>query len=145
MVNSTNNQKETIGRLEYVDLPGFHLRKITAKIDTGAYRGSLHTDYVREFIEDGQKKIEFRLLDEDHPEFKDMVYTLTDFEVKKIKSSSGKSEMRYVIPVKIILKEQTLHAKLSLSNRKSMRYPILLGRKFIKNLFIIDASKKFTD
>lgn len=145
MVTSPHNQKEIIGRLEYVDLPDFNLQKIIAKIDTGAYSGAIHTDYIKEYEKDGKKIIEFSLLDDHHPEFKNTIYTLNDFDVKKIKSSSGKSELRYIIPVTIVIKNKTIKAKLSLSNRKAMRYPILLGRKFINNLFIIDASKKFTD
>lgn len=140
-----NDQKEIIGRLEYVGLPDFGIQKIVAKIDTGAYTGAIHATNIKEIELAGQKMIEFKLLDDDHPEFIDRVHTVSNFETKKVKSSTGESEIRYTIPVQLVIKNKTLNIKLSLSNRKEMRYPILLGRKFIKNLFLVDVSKKFTN
>lgn len=145
MLNSRDKNKEIIGRLEYADLPDFNLEKVITKIDTGAYTGAIHTSYVKEILKNGERKIQFTLLDEDHPEFKNKIYTFYNFEIKKIKNSNGKSELRYIIPLKIVIKSKEINVKLSLSNRKAMRYPILLGRKFIKDLFLIDVSKKFTD
>lgn len=139
-----NIQKKIIGRLEYVDMPDFELSGIEAKIDTGAYNGSLHVSLITEFEKEGKKWIRFIILDENHPEFSNKAYETDEFDVKKIRSSNGTVQNRYVIPVTIILKGLELKAKLTLSNRKDMRYPVLIGRKFIKKHFIIDASKTFT-
>ncbi len=140
-----NDEKEIIGRLEYVGLPDFGLQKIVAKIDTGAYTGAIHASNIREIELSGQKMIEFNLLDNDYNGFIDRVHTVSDYEIKKVKSSTGEIEFRYTIPVRLLLKNKVLNTKLSLSDRKEMRYPILLGRKFIKNLFLVDVSKKFTN
>lgn len=139
------NKKNIIGRLESIDLPDFGLNAITAKIDTGAYNGAIHTTNVEEKEVDGKTIIEFSLLDEEHPEFKEDVFQVDDFEKRRVKNSMGDSELRYVIPTKIILKGEEIKVKLSLSNRKNLKYPVLLGRKIIRKHFIVDVSKKFTN
>jgi len=139
----SESNKKIIGRLEYIDLPDFGLSGIIAKIDTGAYNGAIHTNSVIEKEINGKLVIEFSLLDENHPEFKEDIYQVDDYEKRLIKNSNGNTELRYVIPTKIILAEEEIPVKLSLSNRGNMRYPVLLGRKVIKKLFLVDVSQKF--
>lgn len=140
-----NSNKTIIGRLEYVDIPDFALSGIEAKVDTGAYNGAIHVSLVSEIEKEGKKIIRFILLDEDHPEYHGKAFETDEFEKRKVKSSNGEIQERYVVPVTIVLKGLELGVKLSLSNRKDLRYPILLGRKIIKKHFIVDASKTFTD
>jgi hypothetical protein len=137
--------KKIIGRREYADLPEFGLSRIVAKIDTGAYNGAIHTDRVLEKEIDGKKFIEFSLLDESHPEFKEEYYRVDDYQKRRVTNSNGESEERYVVPTKIVLSGIEIPVKLSLSNRKNLRYPILIGRKIIKKHFLVDVSKKFTN
>jgi hypothetical protein len=93
---------------------------------------------------DGKNVIEFSLLDPDHPEFKEDTYQVDDFQKRLVKNSNGDSELRYVVPTKIILAGEEIKVKLSLSNRKTLRHPILIGRKIIRKHFIVDVNKKFT-
>jgi hypothetical protein len=139
-----NLKKIIIGRLEQVDIPEFHIKGLEAKIDTGAYNGSIHVSTVTEIEKDSKIFIRFILLDEDHSEYHGKVFETDDFIQKKVRSSNGEVQNRYVVPVTIMLKGVELKAQLSLSNRKDLRYPVLLGRKAIKKYFIIDPSKKFT-
>ena len=69
--------QKILGRYDRVDLPQLDLKNIHAKIDTGAFTSSLHCQ--RAGIVDG--KLEFVLLDEEHPEFTGMKFTFSDFEV----------------------------------------------------------------
>jgi hypothetical protein len=137
-------KKEIIGRLERVDLPSFNLFGIEAKIDTGAYNGSIHVSSVEEVVSDDRRILKFVLLDSEHPEFKDKVFETDDYDKGPFTNSSGDTEIRYIIFTKLILKGKELDVKLSLSDRAELRYPILLGRKAIKRHFVIDAAKKFT-
>lgn len=139
-----SHEKIIIGRLEHIDIPEFHLKGIEAKVDTGAYNGAVHVSLVTEIEKDEKKYIRFILLDDEHPEYHGKVFETDEFIEKKIKSSNGEVQHRYLVPVTIVLKGVELKAQLSLSNRKDLRYPILLGRKVIKKDFVIDPSKKFT-
>ena len=47
-----------------------------------------------------------------------------------------------MIQTTIIIFNKTFPIYLTLSERKDMKYPILLGRKFLNKKFIIDTAKK---
>ena len=126
-----------LGRNDRVDLPGLGLTDIHAKIDTGAYTSSLHCASAE--VVDG--KLEFVLLDEEHPEFTGMKFKFDEFDQREIKSSSGEAELRYVIRTTVKIYNRTFRTQFSLSARDNMKFPILLGRRVLKNRFFIDVSK----
>lgn len=128
----------TLGRSDRVDLPGLGLTDIHAKIDTGAYNCSLHCS--RAEIVDG--KLEFVLLDEEHPEFTGMKFSFKKFDRREIKNSFGEAELRYVIKTSIKIYDHLIKAEFSLSNRGNLRFPVLLGRKILRKRFLIDVTKK---
>ncbi len=144
-MNKKDIEKEIIGRLEYVAIPEFDLNNIEAKIDTGAYNGAIHVSLVNEFEKDGHRWIRFVILDDAHPEFSDKVYETDEFIERRVRSSNGELQHRYAVGVTLILKGKEIKATLGLSNRKDLRYPILIGRKIIKKHFIVDPSTLFTD
>lgn len=60
-----------------------------------------------------------------------------------MKSSNGITEERVVIKQKIEIAGESHAIDLSLTNRAEMKYPVLLGRRFLKEKFIVDVSKKY--
>ena len=129
---------QILGRSDRVDLPGLGLEDIQAKIDTGAYTSSLHC--LRAELIDG--KLEFVLLDEEHPEFTGIKYTFKKFDQREIKNSFGEAELRYVIKTKVKIFDHVIKAEFSLSNRGNLKFPVLLGRKILRHRFLIDVTKK---
>lgn len=127
----------TVGRRETVDFPELGLFSLTAKIDTGANTTALHCHHVR--VENGV--LFFRLLDETHPEYQDREHRFEKFEQKTIKSSMGESELRYIIRTRISIGGRTLRGIVSLTDRANMKYPVLIGRRLLKNRFLVDVSK----
>jgi hypothetical protein len=107
---------QILGRSDRVDFPKLGLHNIHAKIDTGAYTCSLHCS--RAEVVDG--KLEFVLLDEEHPEFTGMKFTFTEFTKREIKNSFGEAEMRYVIKTTIQLFNRKIRAEFSLSDREKL-------------------------
>jgi hypothetical protein len=129
---------QILGRSDRVDLPGLGLVNIHAKIDTGAYTCSLHCS--RAEVVNG--KLEFVLLDEEHPEFTGMKFTVKKFTQREIKNSFGEAELRYVIKTTIKIFDRKIRAEFTLSDREKLRFPVLLGRKILRNRFLIDVTKK---
>lgn len=127
-----------LGRYDRVDLPELGLKNIHAKIDTGAYTCSLHC--LRAKVVDGQ--LEFILLDEEHPEFTGMKFVFKEFEERDIKNSFGEVERRYVIVTTIRIFNEDITASFSLSNRGSLKFPVLIGRKILRDRYLIDVKKK---
>jgi len=131
------NEKLIIGRREEVDFPELGLYGLTAKIDTGAYTTAIHCYSIRE--ENGV--LYFKLLDPSHPFYNDQEKKYTEYTQKEIKNSFGEIENRYIIKTIIKIGRKRIKSMISLSNRGKMRYPVLIGRKLLKNRFIVDVSK----
>jgi len=132
------NEKLLIGRTDIVDFPKLDLLSIHVKIDSGAYTSSFHCHDIK--IENKILKCQF--LDPEHHKFRDNHFEFSEFSQKKVKSSNGQIENRYLIKTEIFIFNQTFPIALTLSERGSMKYPVLLGRKFLSKKFIVDTSKK---
>jgi hypothetical protein len=133
-----NKTKILIGRTDIVDFPKLELFGIDTKIDTGAYTSSFHCHHIE--IENNILKCQF--LDPKHTDFQDKFFTFKDFKRKKVKSSNGMVENRFLIATEIFLFNEVFPIELTLSERGSMKYPVLLGRKFLSKRFIVDTAKK---
>lgn len=129
---------QILGRSDRIDLPGLGLKNIHAKIDTGAYTSSLHCS--RAEVKNG--RLEFVLLDEEHPEFTGMTFSVDTYTERAIKNSFGVAEKRYIIQTSIKIYDQEIMTEFSLSDRDALRFPILLGRKVLRGRFMIDVTKK---
>lgn len=138
-----NQDKKIIGRLEQVNLPEFNLFGLDAKIDTGAYSGSLHAHEFETRMEEDEKILTFKLLDPEHPEYNEKTFETKDFFVRKVKSSNGESVLRYFIRTILEMSGEEFEVELSLADRSSMKWPILIGRKNLTKRFLIDVDSKF--
>ncbi|MCU0353400.1 MAG: RimK/LysX family protein [Cytophagales bacterium] len=131
-----------IGRHDRIDLPDFGAFDIAAKIDTGAYSSALHCSEIKVRRKNGRRYISFRILDSHIPAVEHRRYVTTRFRRKKVRSSSGHVEVRYFIQTHIVLFGQRIRAEFSLSDRETMRFPVLLGRKLLRNRFLVDVAQK---
>lgn len=128
--------KWVIGRNDIIDFPELGLKHIRAKIDTGAYTSSIHCFKVT--VEDGQ--LTFFL--PAHRSERHQQFSTTQFEHKAVKNSFGQTEMRYVIKTKVVLFGKAIKTEFSLADRSQMRFPVLLGRKLLRNKFLVDVSRE---
>ncbi|MCW3086230.1 MAG: ribosomal protein modification protein RimK [Bacteroidetes bacterium] len=128
--------KQTIGRRELIDFPELGLFNITAKVDTGAYTTALHCHDIRE--ENGI--LYFKLLDPSHPDYTEKEQQFSSYFQKEIKNSFGEMEKRYIIKTVIKIGRRRINSLISLTDRGTMRYPVLIGRKLLKKRFVVDVS-----
>lgn len=140
----SSKHKTIVGRSAIVDFPDLGLLRIKAKIDTGAYSTALHSDKVWENDVDGTRYLFFQIQDPENSSLKKIIKTQY-FTQKSVKSSNGKKELRYQIKTNIVIGGKTRKTDVSLTNRKKMKFPVLIGRKVLKNGFLVDVSKKFMD
>lgn len=128
--------KKVLGTFEKVSFPEFGMDDVIAKIDTGAFTGALHATKVHEEKKDGVHVLYFSPFD--HPE---IVYQTTNFERGLVRSSNGVSEVRYFIETGVIVQGGRYTVTLSLADRSEMKYPVLIGRRFLHaNEFVVDVS-----
>lgn len=139
---STSNFK-IIGRTEQVDLPGWNFFGLEAKIDTGAFTSSLHCHHIEPFTKDGEKWIRFYLLDPDHASYSDQKLEMPIHDQREVKSSNGDVQLRYFVQTIIKFFNKEYRIEFSLTDRSAMKYPLLIGRKFLKKgPFVVDVTNK---
>ena len=134
-------EKKIIGRFELIDLPEWELYGLKAKTDTGAYSCSIHCHDVKLSKAGGSEVLEFQLLDPDRPNYHDRIYRTKDFRVKKVTNSFGQSEERYLVKTKIMLFGELVETDFTLTDRGTMRFPILLGRKLLKRRYLVNVDR----
>lgn len=131
--------KKIIGRLDKADFPELNLSEISIKIDTGAYTSSIHC----ENIEERENGLHCTFLDKEHPEYNHKPFIFKSYNKIRVKSSNGIAQSRFEIKSTIEIFNKVYKISLSLSNRKEMKYPVLLGRKFLNKKFIVDPDLEY--
>ncbi len=137
-----NKPKTILGRTEIVTFPDLGIENITAKIDTGAYSTAIHANKFWTETKEGVEELYFQLLDPSIDEFVNRIYKTAKFYRKKVRSSNGRMEERFILKTKVMLGGKLRTTDLSLTNREKMRYPVLVGRKVLAKGYLVDVSKK---
>ncbi len=132
--------KQIIGMTDIVDFPDLELFDVKAKIDTGAYTSALHCKDVRLVKAGLRTKLSFCVIGQTGEVAK--VFYSTDFNQRIVKNSFGIAEKRYVIKTRIKLFGRIIRAEFTLADRERMKNPVLLGRKLLRNRFIVDVSQQ---
>lgn len=129
---------KVIGRLEYVDFPELGISELEAKVDTGAYTSSLHCSEI--IAKDDM--VRFIVLDDAHPSFEGKWFTLPIEKFTTVKSSNGQTQERVVVRTQMRILGEEFDIFLTLTNRKDMKYPVLLGRKFLQKKYLVNVNIK---
>jgi len=137
------SSKIVIGRIEKINLPNLSLFNLDAKIDTGAYTSSLHCHKITTKLVDDKLWVYFCVLDPDHPEYEERSFSCPVHKIKNVKSSNGVIEERVIIKQKVSFFGKKGEIQLSLTNRAEMKYPVLIGRRFLADKYIVDVSQKY--
>lgn len=125
-----------IGRTDKADFPDLHLKRLRVKIDTGAYTSSIH---CCEISETDENKLKVIFLDDEDPKYTGKIHYFENYKKKSVKSSNGRAEERFIITTKISFHHHIYDIELSVTYRGDMRFPVLIGRKFlIKQDFIVN-------
>lgn len=132
-----------IGRRDKIDLPGLEIFDIKAKVDTGAYGCALHCHHIKIIEKDGKKVLSFQVLDPSYVDFEDHIFHFEHFEDRIIRNSGGETEHRYIIKTELVIFNTKETVEFSLTNRAKMKYPVLLGRKFLTGKFLVDVQLKY--
>ncbi len=120
-------EKLVVGVFEKIDFPEFGIKGMSAKVDTGAYKGAFHCTKVS--VDKSGKKPVLHFSPFDHPE---KVIKTTDFARRPTTSSNGHTEMRYVINTTVKIKGKIFPIMISLADRSTMKWQVLIGRRFLR-------------
>lgn len=136
-------EKLIVGSEEWCVLPLLGLPAVKARVDSGAKTSSLHAVNIHQFVRNRESWVSFEI----HPLQKnDDVIVRCEAPVvdrRTIKSSNGTAERRYVIKTTISVSDQSFEAEITLTNRDSMGYRMLLGREAMAGRMIVDPEGHF--
>lgn len=141
-MNDLMKGKIIVGSEEWCCLPELGIPAIKARVDSGAKTSSLHAFNIRAFKRNGVSWVSYEL----HPiQHNRQVIVRCESPVedrRMVKSSSGVAEKRYVIKTRLELSGQSWETEVTLANRDSMGYRMLLGRAAMLGRILVDPSAK---
>ncbi len=128
---------KTVGRTLQVNLPLLGIEALPAKVDTGAFNGSLHANRIREVTDkQGVKHLRFSPLGS-----RGHTIEIDSYHKRRVKSSNGLADIRYAIDTDVEMMGQSYPITLTLTNRSFMKYQMLVGRNFLRlHGFLVDVS-----
>jgi hypothetical protein len=126
-----------------VQLPEIGVPWIKAKLDTGARTSSIHAYRIKKFRHEGADWVRFRVRPWQESPEDEVVVELPVHDVRSIRSSSGHVQERYVVKMRIELLGRKVTAEVTLSNRDSMGFRMLIGRQALRRRFVVDAGSSF--
>ncbi len=128
---SSAGEKITIGEVEDVILMPWGVR-LPARIDTGAATSSLD---ARE-LKVKNNIAEFKL----PKKYGSLLLRLPVMEWQKIRSADFK-EKRPVVELTFCMGPKLIHAQVTLNDRSTVRFPLIIGRNVLKENFVVDCTQ----
>lgn len=135
-----STDKIIVGSEEWCAFPNLGIPAIKARVDSGAKTSSIHAFNIRTFRRAGILWVSFEV----HP-VQNNRRTVVRCErpvvdKRRVKSSSGLAETRYVISATLKFGNAQWDVELTLANRDSMGYRMLLGREAMKGRMLVDPA-----
>jgi hypothetical protein len=133
----------TLGWRERLALPELGIAGLKAKLDTGARSSALHVDTLQPFERDGTTWIRFTL------SVSRRLPTVLQCESpalgrRVVTDTGGRRSERWFIRSELVLAGQSFAIDISLTDRRHMLFPMLLGRTALHGRFAVDPMLSYT-
>jgi ribosomal protein S6--L-glutamate ligase len=132
-----------LGWEEWLSLPDLSLPTIKAKVDTGAKTSALHAFDIEPFGSASRPNVRFAV----HPipgnDTLIIPCSAPIIDRRDVISSNGESELRYVIETHLEVGGQRWPIEVTLTDRGSMAYRMLLGRQALRENTVVAPSERF--
>ncbi len=142
-MNEPSHSSTLAGWREWVQLSDIGVPWIKAKLDTGAQTSSIHAYDVEAFDRDGEAWVRFTVRPWQRSTEDQTVVESPVHDIRKVRSSSGHVEERFVVRMRVVLVDREVEAEVTLSNRDQMGFRMLIGREALRHGFDVTSSRSF--
>jgi len=143
MTKSARTPRPLIGWREWIALPELGIIQVKVKVDTGARSSAIHASNMEFFTRKGARWVRFEV----HPKQKDTLTTAHAaaplLDQRTVRDSGGRSERRIVIRTQMRFLDQEWPIELTLTDRDTMGFRMLLGREAIRGRFVVDPARSY--
>ena len=134
-----------LGWLERIRLQPWDI-VLKAKLDTGAKTAAIHATDIERFDKDGKPWVRFKLwLNHRDPASETITVEkplVRDVKIK-LRGPDEKVSPRPSVKLEFCLGGKRFQALFTLVNRKKFNYPVLLGRRFLADIAVIDPAARY--
>jgi len=127
---------EIIGNSAFITLQG--IKNVPAKIDTGAESSSV---WASDITLDSEDKLSFCLFAPGSEFYTGERITTDDYKAMLVRNSTGQAKVRYRVRLSVKIGQKHVKAGFTLADRSKNNFPVLIGRRLLKNRFLVDVSQ----
>lgn len=140
-MSEDHHSSTIVGWREWVSLPDIGIPWLKAKLDTGARSSALHAIDIEAVA--GGERVRFTVHPWQRSSDDSVTVECLVHDRRTVRSSSGHSEVRYVVVLEVEVGGRRVIAETTLSNREQMGFRMLIGREALKQGFIVNPRKSF--
>ena len=142
-MSETTTEPGLLGWREWVGFPELGIARIKAKVDTGARTSCLHAFMLQPFEREGRPWVRFAIHPVQNSTREEITCEAPVLEQRVVRDSGGHEELRYVIETNIRIGKQTHRAEVTLTDRDTMKFRVLLGRTTMRGRYRVDPGRSF--
>jgi hypothetical protein len=132
-----------VGWREWVGLPDLHIRALKAKVDTGARTSALHAFSVERTTERGVPRVRFQIRPSQYRTDRVVTCETDILDERWVTDSGGHREKRIVIETAVLLRDQCHRIEVTITDRDTMRFRMLLGRTAMHRRLVVDPAASY--
>jgi len=133
-------KKRIIGEYEDISLPEWGIRRMRARVDTGASISAIHVENICLLP---HNRASFDVVIGWKKTQKKKVHVVAHVRrLKRIRPTTGESKFRWIVTTKIVLGSQSKQIELGLADRGKMTFRMLLGRAALRGDFLVDPARR---